>query len=69
MDERVLQKCMRAAHKSPPTRIQTPFRPLPPWHGGFFHEFVMKCGVDKYENINIEHVDGVLLYELTHLIC
>lgn len=62
MDARLLQKCMRAAHKSPP---HTP----PPRHGGFFHEFVMKCGVDKYENINIEHVDGVLLYELTHLIC
>lgn len=66
MDVRLLQKCMRVAHKSPPTAAPPPPHPR---HGGFFHEFVMKCGVDKYENINIEHVDGVLLYELTHLIC
>lgn len=36
---------------------------------GFFSWICYEMLVDKYENMNIENIYSILLYELTHLIC
>ena len=52
------QKCMRSTKPSPSMQCER-----------LFSWICYEMWVDKYENINIERIYSILLYELTHLIC
>lgn len=52
------QKCMRCTKPSPSMQCER-----------LFSWICYEMWVDKYENINIERIYSILLYELTHLIC
>lgn len=52
------QKCMHCTKPSPSMQCER-----------LFSWICYEMWVDKYENMNIESIYSILLYELTHLIC